>query len=338
MPTTFNPPTLDEIHATAARIAPYIRHTPVVRWNDDRISSTLGEDARVDLKLELLQRTGTFKARGFNNVLALDHDQRRRGITAISAGNHAIAAAYAAHAVGTTAKVVMLATANPARVAAARAFGAEVLMAEDGPTGFAMVDEIAAGEGRTLVHPFEGPRVTEGTATCGLELHEAIDDLDAIVVAIGAGGLCSGLGTVTRLLKPACKIYGVEPTGAPVMSRSLAAGSAQSVEHLDTIADSLAPPMTTPYCFAMCQRALEEVVLVSDDEMAAAAALLFDHMNLAVEPAGAAATAAAFGPLRQRLAGKRSAIVICGSNIDAAGFAALIDRGQRGLDAGVLAV
>jgi threonine dehydratase len=336
--STFTPPTLDEIRAARDRIAPYVVRTPVHHWRSPAVETRFPPGTEIHLKLELFQRTGTFKARGaVNNALALDAEARRRGITAISAGNHAIAAAYAAKCVGAHAKVVMMATANPARVAAARALGAEVLISPDGATGFAMVEEIARNEGRTFIHPFEGPRVTEATGTCGLELHEQVRDLDAVVVPIGAGGLCSGIGTVTKLVNPRCKVYGVEPEATQVMTRSLAAGSAQKVGTRKTIADSLAPPMTTPYCFEMNRRALEEVVLVSDDEMAAAAAILFSEMKLALEAAAAASTAAAFGPLRAKLAGKRVALVVCGANIDLDNMQKLVARGQQALADRVLA-
>ena len=330
-------PTLEEIRLTAERLKPYIRETPTFHWSGDTVASRLGADTELFLKLELFQRTGTFKARGaVNNALALSSDQLARGITAMSAGNHAIAAAYAARCVSTSAKVVMQASANPARIEIARSLGADILIAENGAIGFEMVEQIVAEEGRTFIHPFEGFRVTEGTSTCGLELYDAVEELDAVVVPIGAGGLCSGIGTITRLLNPKCKVYGVEPEGAPVMKKSLAAGSPQKLTELSTIADSLAPPFTTDYCFAMCERSLDDLVLVSDDELAAAAAILFEHMKLAVEPAGAATTAAAFGSLADRLRGKRVALIVCGSNIDIAGFSDLIERGRDRLSQGTL--
>ena len=333
-----NPPALHEFRLTAERLKPYTRITPVFHWEGDTVASRLGTDTELFLKLELFQRTGTFKVRGaVNNVLALSPDQLARGITAMSAGNHAIAVAYAARGVNTSAKVVMQASANPARVEIARALGAEILIAENGPVGFAMVEDIVEKEGRTFIHPFEGKRVTEGAGTCGLELHAAVTDLDAVVVPIGGGGLCSGVGVVTGFLNPECKVYGVEPEGAAVMKKSLEAGSPQSLTELSTIADSLAPPFTADYCYAMCERSLEDLVTVSDDELAAAAAVLFEHMKLAVEPAGAATTAAAFGPLADRLRGKRVALIVCGSNIDIDGFADLIRRGRNGLDRGLLA-
>ena len=332
-------PTLEEIRACAERIAPYTRKTPTFHWSGDTVTSRLGAETELHLKLEILQRTGTFKARAaVNNALAIPEQDRALGITAMSAGNHAIAAAYAAKCIGASAKVVMQSSANPARVAAARSLGAELVMAEDGVKGFAMVDEIVKNEGRIFIHPFEGKNVTEATATCGLELHEAISNLDAVVVPVGAGGLCSGIGTITKLLNPDCKVYAVEPEGAAVMKASLEAGSAQHISGFSTIADSLAPPMTTPYCFSMVQRSIDELVLVSDDEMAAASAILFEHMKLAVEPAGAATTAAAFGPLKEKLKGKRVALIICGSNIDADGLSQIVARGQAALRNNVLPI
>ena len=330
------PPTLQGIRSTAARLKPYVRETPTFHWSGDTVSSRLGTSSELFLKLELFQRTGTFKVRGaVNNVLALSPEQLARGVTAMSAGNHAIAVAYAARCVGARARVVMQASANPARMRIARSLGAEIIIAENGAAGFEMVDRITAEDGMTFVHPFDGLHTAEGTGACGLELHEAVSELDAVVVPIGGGGLCSGIGTVTRLLHPKCKVYGVEPEGAAVMKKSLEAGSAQTLVELSTIADSLAPPFTTDYCHALCERALDDLVLVSDDELAAAAAILFEHMKLAVEPAGAATTAAAFGPLAERLRGKRVALIVCGANIDISGFSELIRRGQGGLSRGL---
>jgi len=196
---------------------------------------------------------------------------------------------------------------------------------------------LVADEDRLFVHPFEGPRIAEATAGVALELIEDAGGLDAVVVAIGGGGLAGGIAAAAKHLLPDCAVYGVEPVGAAVMSRSLEGGAPQTLDRLDTIADSLAPPMTTPYAFETCRRYLDDVVVIDDDQMAAAAALLFAERKLVVEPAGAATTAAAFGPLRERLAGKRVALIVCGANIDRGSFCTLIGRGAAALDAGVLA-
>jgi threonine dehydratase len=316
-------PQLAQIRAAAAAIAPYVRVTPVHRWQGREIDALLGGDTSVLLKLELFQYSGTFKARGvISNLLGLDAAQRRAGVTAMSAGNHAIAVAWGAARFGVPAKVVMQATANPARVAAARAYGAEVLMASDGPSGFALAEKIAAEEGRAFIHPFDGLRTALGTASLGLELAEQLPQLDAAIIAIGGGGLAGGAARAIKLLQPRCQVIGVEPEGADTMHRSFAAGSAQRIERTQTIADSLAPPMALPFTYELCRSSIDRLVKVSDDEIRQAMALLFREMKLAVEPAGAAATAALLHRLRSELRGARVAVIVCGSNIDAPSFAA----------------
>jgi threonine dehydratase len=318
-------PTVADIQAVRAQIAPYVVRTPVHRWEGrERNERFAGE---VVLKLELFQQSGTFKARGALAVmLGLAPDVLARGVTAVSAGNHAIATAYAAAQLGVTAKVVMLASANPARVERCRAYGAEVLIAPDGKTGFELAAQIERDEGRTFVHPFEGPRTALGTATLGAEWHEQAPGLDAVIVPVGGGGLIAGIAAATKLVAPGCRVYGVEPVGADTMHRSFAAGEPQSRSDVATIADSLAPPYALPYSFGLCRRYVDELVLIDDDQMRDAMGVLFREMKLAVEPAGAAATAALFGPLRETLRGKRVGVLVCGANIDIDSFATHVKR------------
>ncbi len=313
---------LDEVRAARAAIDPWILRTPTHDWRGPELAARVGAETDVAIKLELFQHTGSFKPRGALNVMrGLDEAQRRRGITAVSAGNHAIAAAYAAKMFGASAKVVMIATANPVRVARARALGAEVLMAPDGQAAFALCEEIARDEGRYFVHPFEGLATAIGTATVSLEFSEQAGALDALIVPIGGGGLCAGMATAIKALQPNCAVYGVEPEGADSMRRSFAAGEPVTLPGIDTIADSLGAPMALPVSFELCRRNVDALVTVSDDELRGAMKLMFDEMKLAVEPAGAASTAALIGPLRDRLAGKRVGVIACGANIDIAAFA-----------------
>jgi threonine dehydratase len=278
----------------------------------------------VFLKLELFQHTGTFKPRGALAVMqALDRSALARGVTAVSAGNHAIAVAYAARVLGTTATVVMPRHANPARVAACREYGAAVELVEDIHRAFARVREIEAGEGRTFVHPFEGPLTARGTATLGLELAAQVPDLDAVIVPVGGGGLCGGVAAALKLIQPRCQVLGVEPEGADTMRRSFAAGRPEAIDAVRTIADSLGAPHAAPYSFALCRAFVDRLVTVSDEALRDAMRLLFRGMKLAVEPAGAAATAALLGPLRESLRGGRTALVVSGTNIDVATFARL---------------
>lgn len=315
------PPTLEAIHRTRERLGTLIVETPVRLWRDLPLDRILGESTRVFLKEELFQRTGTFKPRGALSVMMdLSPKELERGVTAVSAGNHAVGVAYAARMLKTTAKVVMSKTADPFRVRSCRDWGAQVEFSDDFPKAFERVKDIVAAEGRTFVHPFEGPKTTLGLATLGLELCAQVPDLDAVIVPIGGGGLCSGIASAVKQVQPACRVYGVEPAGADAMSRSLAAGSPQSIAALTTIADSLCAPHAAPYSFGLCRRYMDELVLVDDDAIRAAMRLLFYSAKLAVEPAGAVATAGLCGPLREKVMGKRVAVIVCGSNIDAAAF------------------
>ncbi len=218
----------------------------------------------------------------------------------------------------------MIASANPLRVALCRSHGAEIVFAPDAHAGFAMVERIAAEEGRTFIHPFEGRTTALGTATLGLELCEQLPGLQAVIVPIGGGGLCAGVASAVKLLAPQCEVIGVEPFGADSMYRSFAAGEPRSIERVATIADSLGAPYALPISFEYCRRNVDELVRVSDDELRSAMRFLLRNAKLAVEPAGAATTAALLGPARERLRGKRVAAIVCGSNIDEATYAKLI--------------
>ncbi len=313
-------PTLDQIREARERLGDRVRETPVWSWRGRRVEELFGAETGVFLKLELFQYTGTFKPRGaLVNMLALDRSALDRGVTAVSAGNHAIAVAYAATVLGTTAKVVMLEGANPARIEACRAYGAEIVMAEFADA-FDEVCRIERQEGRAFIHPFEGEGTVLGTATVGLELASQVADLDAVVVPIGGGGLCAGVATAIKLAQPGCKVYGVEPEGADTMHRSFAAGTPESIDQIKTIADSLGAPYAAPYTFALCRRFVDELVAIDDDAIRDGMRLMFAEAKLAVEPAGAAATAALCGPLRKKLRGRRVALVVCGTNIDAETF------------------
>jgi threonine dehydratase len=317
--------TLAEIREARERLGDRIVRTPIQALAGPAIEAAFAPGTQVLLKLELFQRTGSFKARGaLVNALALGSAERARGICAISAGNHAIAAAFAARSVGSSAKVVMKTGANPFRVAECRRYGAEIVLEPDFHAAFRRVQEIEAGEGRTLIHPFEGVRVALGTATLGLEFLEQAPDLDAVVVPIGGGGLAAGVSTAIKLVKPGCLVIGVEPVGADTMSRSFAAGTPQAIEKIDTIADSLGAPYALPISYALCRAHVDDIVRIRDEEMIAAMRFLLEHARLAVEPAGAASTAALLGPLRERLAGRRVGLIVCGSNFDAASFVRLV--------------
>jgi threonine dehydratase len=314
-------PCLDELAAQREQLRTAIVCTPTIRCAG--LEGILDNSASVYGKLEFLQRTGTFKARGaLATVRSLSQDQLSAGVTAVSAGNHAIATAFAAQAAGTSAKVVVTASANAVRVAASRKYGAEVVVAADVHSAFAIAEQIQRDEGRYFVHPFEGRPIALGTGTIVLEVAEQMDAPDAVLVAVGGGGLLGGVANAARRLWPHCEIIGVEPEGADTMSRSLAAGQPVGIETVRTIADSLGAPYAKPYSFALCRDNLDRMVRVSDEQLRAAMAVLFRRMAIAVEPACAATTAALLGPLKNSMAGRRVLLLFCGSNIDWASFQA----------------
>lgn len=281
--------------------------------------------AAIYAKMELWQVTGSFKARGaLANVAEIPENERDRGITAVSAGNHAIAAAFAAQQFGMSAKVVMTASAPAYRVARCRDYGAQVVIAETVHDAFDRVQAIVAQEQRHFVHPFEGLTTALATAGVGREFALDITGLDAVIVPVGGGGLAAGVSAAVKLTQPDCRVFGVEPVGADSMSRSFAAGAPVHLDAVDTIADSLGAPMALPISFALCKDNIDRIATVHDDEIRAAMRTIYESLSLAVEPACAAAIAALHGPLQDELAGKRVGVIFCGSNIDIDLWSALV--------------
>ena len=322
MPTALriDAPDIDAIRANRARLGSLIVTTPVRELVDDALAAAVGASTTVWLKEELFQRTGSFKPRGALTVmLDLDAAALTRGVTGVSAGNHAISLGYCAKKLGTTAHVVMPKTANAFRVQMCRELGAMVELVENVHLAFERVHEIVASDGRTFVHPYEGPKTALGTASVGLEFIDQVraagSSLDAVLVASGGGGLTGGVACAVKQMSPSTAVYVVEPVGADSMRRSFDAGEPQPIDAVRTIADSLGAPRCEPYSFALNRMFVDDVVLVTDDQIRRAMRLLFRSAKLVVEPAGAAALAALMYPLRERLDGKRVGVVVCGGNI-----------------------
>ncbi len=319
--TQVEAPTIEAIRANRARLGDLIVTTPIRLLVDDAVGAAVGDSTLVWLKEELFQRTGSFKPRGALSVmLDLDPPALARGVTGVSAGNHAISLGYCARILGSTATVVMPKNANPFRVQVCRELGATVVLVDNVHDAFDRVKEIEATEGRTFVHPYEGPKTALGTASVGLEFIDQVTaaggSLDAVIVAAGGGGLTAGVACAVKQMSPGTEVFVVEPEGADSLTRSFKAGSPQSIEAVRTIADSLGAPRCEPYSFALNRQFVDEVVLVDDDQIRDAMRLLFRAAKLAVEPAGAAALAALMYPLRNRLEGKSVGVVVCGANID----------------------
>ncbi len=320
-------PSLEAVQAARRELVPHVRETPAWQWLGYRLDAVRPPDSTLWLKLETFQHTGSFKVRGaLLSLQRLDAAQRARGVTAVSGGNHAIAVAWAAKVVGTHAKVVMPKTANAARVDACRALGGDIELVDDVAAAFARVRELEADERRFLVHPFDSEPMVLGAGVLGMELLRQVGQLDALFVAVGGGGLAAGVAAAVKQLQPRCRVYGVEPAGADSMHRSFAAGSPQRIDAVRTIADSLGAPMALDYTFALCRRFVDELVMVDDEQICRAMWLLFADGKVATEPAGAA-TAAAMLQLRERLAGQRVGMILCGANVDHATFAQCLARG-----------
>ena len=295
--------------------------TPVWEWHGVEKESLFPDDKNLFLKLELFQHSGSFKPRGVLCVMEqLSPEQLQHGVTCVSAGNHALALSYAARKIGTSAHVVMPKSASTIRVEKVRALGARISLVDDIHIAFDKVREIEEEEKRYFVHPFEGPFTALGTATLGYEFLQQVPELDAIVVPIGGGGLCAGIALAVKQIKPRCHIIGVEPEGADTMRRSILSGKPEKIAKVATIADSLGAPYALPYSFAVCRTFVDEIVTISDKQMKEAMGILFTAAKIAVEPAGAAATAALLSGLAKKLPGQNIGIIVCGSNIDIATF------------------
>jgi len=316
------PPALADAVANYRALRSWIVETPAVCWPRSVEACTAEE---LWLKLELFQVTGTFKSRGALSVIRhLTPEQRARGVVTASAGNHAIAVGYGARQFGCSARVYMARSADPYRIERARAAGADVRLVDDHHVGFAAARSDEATEGRYFVHPFEGPWTTLGTASLALELQQQLPpDVDIFVAALGGGGLVSGLAPTIKALRPRAQVIGIEPTGAPTLSGSLAAGRPTTVDRVETIADSLAPPFAEPYSFALVRDYVDAVLLVEDENIRAAMRLLLERWKLLVEPAGATALAGVL-TFPERFAGRKVCAMVCGSNIGLARYAQIM--------------
>lgn len=280
---------LERLEEAHARISGSVHRTPLL--SSRTLSERLG--TRVFLKCENLQKTGAFKVRGaLNRLLRLSDEERARGVSTISAGNHAQAVAWAAAAAGIHALVVMMENASRAKVEATRAYGAEIVLHGDAKAAFEKVYALSEERGLRFVHPFDDEEVVAGHASCGLEILDDLPDVGTIVVPVGGGGLSSGIAAAAAAKRPGVAVWGVEPEGADGMHRSLASGEAVHLDGVDTIADGLAAPMAGVLNHAILARHAEGVALVTDDELLSALRLLLERTKLLVEPSGAAGLAA----------------------------------------------
>ena len=316
--------TLNTIQAARARIGEAIYVSPCQLSSD--LSDLTG--LPLHLKLENLQRTGSFKERGaLNKLLTLTPAERERGVITASAGNHAQGVAFHAAALGIRAQIVMPLATPQIKVGATRGFGAEVFL--HGASYDEACEEalrICREESRTFIHPFDDPEIISGQGSIGLELLDQVSGLEAVVIPIGGGGLIGGIACALKESNPKIRVIGVEPEKQPSMLRASEAGHPVTIATAATIADGIAVRRAGDLTLPLVSRYVDEIVTVDDEEIASAILMLLEHEKTLAEGAGAAALAALLQS-KTNLRGQRTVVLVSGGNIDVTLLAKIIERG-----------
>ena len=292
-------------------IAGKVHRTPLIS------STILGKRNKVHLhfKAETFQKTGSFKPRGsIHKLYHLAKEDANKGVITISSGNHAQGFAYAASIYGISARVVMPHTTPPNKISAAKGYGAKVILTDGDLLETALA--IQKEHNLTMVHPFDDPHIVAGHGTIGLEVLEDLPKVDAVFVPVGGGGLISGVAAAIKFHKPDVKIVGVEPIGASAMWKSLQQGAVVNLNRMDTIAEGLAAPFVGEINLALAQKYVDELVLVSDDEILEALFLILESCKILTEPAGAAGFAALLFNKANIPMGSEVICILSGGNID----------------------
>ena len=298
------------------KIKPFINVTPLIKANHfiDKNFNT-----NIYLKFECFQKSGSFKARGaINNILSSDKEKLEKGITAVSAGNHAIATSYAANIFNINNKIFLYESANPYRVNVCKKYNANISFT-NAKNAFEQVKN-AEEEGYKFVHPFDGANTIQGSATLGLEIVNQIKELntkiDNVLISVGGGGLISGVGSILKQHFPNIKVLGVEPDKAMGITDSLKLNNPLKTVHTNSIADSLCAPLHLPYSFSIAKQVINKMINVSDKEMINSMIYAFKHLKLFLEPACVAGFAALKKYSSSELKDQNTLILLCGSNID----------------------
>ena len=304
---------LDDFRQVRARIAPHIKHTPLL--TSRQLSERSGHDVRV--KAEMFQRVGSYKIRGPLNKFALMPDElKRRGVVCSSAGNHAQGVALAARVHGIRAVVCMAANATPAKIAATRGYGAEVVLhGTIWDEANEKAKELVRSEGLTYVHPFDDEQLIAGQGTLGLEIVQDWSEVDVVVVPIGGGGLISGVSMAVKSHNPRARVIGVESSDGPAMKRSIAAGRLETID-CGTIIDGLRVRRVGEVTFSVVQRFVDDIVALPDRDIFDAMIWVMERCKLVVEGAAAAPVAALLHGLINVPAGSRVALVLSGGNVN----------------------
>ena len=308
-----NFPVLDQFHLALDRIKPFIKKTPIIS------SSSLNHMFNLDIyfKLELLQKTGSFKSRGaINKIIQLSEKEKKKGVIAISAGNHAQATSWACSQFGIKSKIVMPYGASKSKIKATKSYGGEVILTKE-----KMMDtceRIIESEGLSFVHPFDDMDIILGQGTTSLEVINKIKDLDYAFISIGGGGLISGMAYVLRKYNPKIKIIGVEPINSNVMTNSIKSNKPEIFDTLKnkTIADTLAAPFAGDITFEFVKEFVDEIINVSEQEMIDSLRIMIERLKIIPEPAASACLAPILFNKIKINPNSKCLVVVCGGNID----------------------
>ena len=307
------------------KIKPYINRTPLIKANqiiDDYF------DTKLFLKCEFFQKSGSFKARGaINNIVNQDKQKLKKGITAVSAGNHAIASSLVANLFKLNNKIFLYETANEHRIRLCKNYGANIIFTN--PRQAFIDANNAQKEGYYFIHPFDGPHTLQGSATLGLEISEFFKsnnlNLDYVIISVGGGGLISGVSSYVKQIFPDTKIIGVEPEGAQGLNQSLKSNKPLENIKANSIADSLSAPLHMKYSFDIAKQVIDEMVTVTDNQMIEFMTFGYEKFKLMLEPACVAGLAAIKYKLQNKLTNKNTLLILCGSNIDLKSWNSLIN-------------
>lgn len=305
---------IDDFEAARRRVAPHIRHTPLL--TSRLLSEKTGFDVR--LKAELFQKTGSYKIRGpLNKFSYLSEDEKLRGVICSSAGNHAQGVALAAKIQGIKAVVVMAENATPSKIEATRAYGAEVVLhGTIWDEANEKAQQLSADRGLTYIHPFDDPQLVAGQGTLGLEIYDDLPDADVVVVPIGGGGLISGVAMALKSLSPGISIVGVESSGAPAMKFSVDAGYLITLDRVECVIDGLKVKRVGEYTFEVVRNFVDDLVSLPDYKIFDAMIWIMNHCKLVTEGAAAAPVAALLNGLIKAPPGSKVVCVLSGGNVN----------------------
>ena len=314
--------TLDRIYHASYVLKNVVRRTDLI------YAPQINPDAQIFLKTENLQITGSFKVRGaYYKISQLSQEEKERGVIACSAGNHAQGVALAATKNDIRSLICLPDGAPISKVEAAKRYGAEICLVKGVyDDAYNRAVELQEESGATFIHPFDDPDVIAGQGTIGLELLEQLPDMDAVIVPVGGGGLISGVAFAIKSLNPNCKVYGVQAAGAPSMYNSIRHHQKEILDRVSTIADGIAVKNPGELTYALCEKYVDDIVTVTDDEISTAILALIEQQKLIAEGAGAVSVAAAMFN-KVDIAGKKAACLLSGGNIDVTILSRVITRG-----------